>query len=99
MPRPVIFGALVGLCLAAAGVRARTSMARARIGKATTAPTAAAKTAVIAIDDYVPIVRGDGSRQWVFKSRKLHRIAQDKALGDFEGDEILNTAWPMANPK
>lgn len=85
MPRPVIFGTLVGLCLAAAGVRARTSTARAKISKAIKTPTAEARTAVIAIDDYVPIVRCDGSRQWVFKSRKLHRIAQDGALGDIDG--------------
>lgn len=98
MPRPVILGTLVGLCLAAAGARARTP-APPRAGKTTQGPPLEAEGAVIAIDDYAPITRSDGSRQWVFKSRDLYRVAQDMAPCDIDGGEVLNRAWSIAKPK
>jgi hypothetical protein len=98
MPRPVILGTLVGLCLTIAGARGRTSAAHVRGGKAKKARTVEVKAAVITIDDYVPIVRNDGSQQWVFKSRALHPMAQGEAPRALDGGEVPSRTWSIANP-
>lgn len=98
MPRPLILGTLVGLCLAAVGTRARTS-ASANSGKTPQGAPLEDEGAVIAIDDYAPITRGDGSKQWVFKSRALRRFVQDPAPSGAGGEGILIGARSIAKSK
>lgn len=42
--------------------------------------------------DYSVIVRGDGSRQWAFKSKPLYLYAADQKSGDTVGDGV-NDVW------
>lgn len=62
-------------------------------------PPLEAKVTAVAIGDYAPITRDDGSKQWAFKGRALYRFARDQAPGDIKGDGVLNGAWSIAKPQ
>jgi ribonuclease Z len=43
-------------------------------------------------------VRGDGSKQWAYKSKPLYTWKNDHKPGDITGDGFLNGAWHIAKP-
>lgn len=60
-------------------------------------PPYLAKDDAKADGDYGLILRGDGTRQWTFRGRPLHRWFDDKKPGDRAGDGFRGI-WHLARP-
>ena len=60
-------------------------------------PPLTAATADHRVEDYRPLVRQDGIRQWTYKGHLLYRFTADREPGDTQGDGFDNV-WRLARP-
>ncbi|HEX3846837.1 MAG TPA: hypothetical protein VHV81_05605 [Steroidobacteraceae bacterium] len=59
-------------------------------------PPAPAPAGAAAQGDWSPVARDDGTRQWAYRGRPLHRYAKDSKVGDSSGDGADDAAWHAA---
>jgi predicted lipoprotein with Yx(FWY)xxD motif len=60
-------------------------------------PPFRAQTSDARSGDYSVITRSDGTRQWAYKGKPLHRWSKDQKPGDKLGDGF-GGAWRLARP-